>query len=86
MFHQSSPPSPVIFDLHHLLTQLTLSRKWFLAELGPDGLHKLLAAFDNKAAQAICTFAYCEGPGKEAVVFQGRTKVSRHEQTAGAGR
>jgi len=54
----------------------THHRKWFLAELGPDGLHKLLAAFDNKAAQAICTFAYCEGPGAEAVVFQGRTKVS----------
>lgn len=39
--------------------------------------HKLLAGFEDKSAQAVCTFAYCEGPGAEPIVFQGRTKVCR---------
>lgn len=39
--------------------------------------HKLLAGFEDKSAQAVCTFAYCEGPGKEPIIFQGRTEVSR---------
>jgi inosine triphosphate pyrophosphatase len=37
--------------------------------------HKLLAGFEDKSAQAVCTFSYCEGPGKEPIVFQGRTEV-----------
>ncbi|TKA59829.1 Inosine triphosphate pyrophosphatase [Cryomyces minteri] len=47
--------------------------KWFLRALGPGGMHKLLAAYDDKSAQAVCTFAYSEGPGHDPVVFQGRT-------------
>jgi len=39
------------------------------------GLNNLLAAYPDKSAVAICTFAYCEGPGKEVVLFQGKTKV-----------
>jgi hypothetical protein len=50
-------------------------RKWFLQSLGVKQFHKLLAGFENKAAQAVCTFAYCEGPGHEPIVFQGRTAV-----------
>jgi len=50
-------------------------RKWFLKALGVKQFHKLLAGFEDKSAQAVCTFAYCEGPGHEPVVFQGRTKV-----------
>lgn len=30
----------------------------------------MLFKFD-KSARAICTFAYCEGPGKEVQLFQG---------------
>jgi inosine triphosphate pyrophosphatase len=30
----------------------------------------MVANFDKKA-RAICTFAYCEGPGKEVLIFQG---------------
>jgi len=52
------------------------TRKWFLKALGVQQFHKLLAGFDDKSAQAVCTFAYCEGPGKEPIVFQGRTDVS----------
>lgn len=45
----------------------TTNSKWFLKEVGPDGMHKLLVGFEDKSAQAICTFAYCEGPGKEPI-------------------
>lgn len=41
--------------------------------LGPLQMHKMLSGFDDKSAQAVCTFAYCEGPGHEPVLFQGRT-------------
>jgi len=37
------------------------------------GLNRLLAGFDDKGATAICTFAYCEGPGFEPVLFEGKT-------------
>lgn len=48
--------------------------KWFVKEVGLDGLNKMLSAFDDKSASAICTFGYCEGPGKEVKLFQGITK------------
>ena len=54
------------------------SRKWFLQELGPDGMHKMLEGFPDKSAQAICTFAYSGGPSHAPIVFQGRTLVSYH--------
>lgn len=50
--------------------------KWFLQSLGVEQFHKLLAGFENKAAQAVCTFAYSEGPGHKPIIFQGRTHVS----------
>ncbi|KND88998.1 Inosine triphosphate pyrophosphatase [Tolypocladium ophioglossoides CBS 100239] len=46
--------------------------KWFFEKLGYEGLNNLLAAYPDKSAQAVCTFAYCEGPGHEPIVFQGR--------------
>lgn len=48
--------------------------KWFLTNLGPEGLHKLLAGFEDKSAYALCTFAYSEGPGCEVRLFHGRTE------------
>ncbi|KFY26327.1 hypothetical protein V493_04163 [Pseudogymnoascus sp. VKM F-4281 (FW-2241)] len=47
--------------------------KWFFESLGHDGLNKLLAGFEDKTAQSVCTFAYSEGPGHEPIIFQGRT-------------
>lgn len=44
--------------------------KWFLDKLGNQGLYDMLYKFD-KGAKAICTFAYCEGPGHEVQLFQG---------------
>ncbi|RDX55313.1 Maf/Ham1 [Lentinus brumalis] len=47
--------------------------KYFLKELGHDGLNKLLVGFDTNAAWALCTFAYSAGPGHEPILFEGRT-------------
>lgn len=55
---------------------LNFYSKWFLEALGHEGLNNLLAAYPDKSAQAICTLAYCEGPGHEPIIFQGRTDVS----------
>ncbi|KAJ3351325.1 hypothetical protein GGF32_004324 [Allomyces javanicus] len=47
--------------------------KWFLEGVGHDGLNKMLAGFEDKSGYALCTFAYCAGPGEEPVLFEGRT-------------
>ncbi|KAI9721478.1 MAG: hypothetical protein M1812_002240 [Candelaria pacifica] len=47
--------------------------KWFLQEIGNEGLNNLLMAYEDKSAQAVCTFAYSEGPGHEPKLFEGRT-------------
>ncbi len=52
-----------------------LGSKWFLQALGHEGLNNLLMAYDDKSAQAVCTFAYCEGPGHEPLIFEGKVKV-----------
>ncbi|KAL8658656.1 MAG: hypothetical protein Q9202_007497 [Teloschistes flavicans] len=46
--------------------------KWFLQALGHQGLNDLLAAYEDKSAQAVCTFAYCEGSGHNPLIFDGR--------------
>ncbi|KAJ1897350.1 acetyl-coenzyme A synthetase 2 [Kickxella alabastrina] len=45
--------------------------KWFLKELKPEGLYKMLAGFEDKSGFAVCTIAYCEGPGHEPVLLEG---------------
>ncbi|KAJ5899707.1 hypothetical protein N7495_004451 [Penicillium taxi] len=47
--------------------------KSFLA-LGSDGLNKLLYAYADKGAEAVCTLAFSVGPGAEPLIFQGRLK------------
>ncbi|KAF7763676.1 hypothetical protein Agabi119p4_8213 [Agaricus bisporus var. burnettii] len=47
--------------------------KYFLKELGHEGLNTLLIGFPTKEAEAICTFAYSAGPGTEPMIFEGRT-------------
>ena len=47
--------------------------KWFLDELGHDGLNKLLVGFGNTAAYALTIIGFSPGPGKEVVLFEGRT-------------
>ncbi|KAB8214381.1 inosine triphosphate pyrophosphatase-like protein [Aspergillus novoparasiticus] len=48
--------------------------KSFLDVLGHEGLNKILDSFEDKSADAICTFAFSYGPGSEPILFQGRTK------------
>ncbi|XP_050462874.1 inosine triphosphate pyrophosphatase [Cataglyphis hispanica] len=49
--------------------------KWFLEKLGPEGLHKMLDGWEDKSAEAVCTFAYCSGEADaEVLLFQGRTQ------------
>lgn len=50
--------------------------KWFLEALGHDGLNKLVEPYEDRSAQAVCTFAFSYGPGQEVFLFQGRTEVS----------
>lgn len=50
--------------------------KWFLQALGHEGLNNLLMAYEDKSAQAVCTFAYSSGPGHEPIMFEGRVTVS----------
>ncbi|KAI0503288.1 inosine triphosphate pyrophosphatase-like protein [Xylaria bambusicola] len=47
--------------------------KWFMKSIGHEGLNNLLVAYDDKSAQAVATFGFCEGPGQEVLLFQGRT-------------
>ncbi|KAJ3397525.1 hypothetical protein HDU92_007188 [Lobulomyces angularis] len=47
--------------------------KWFLDSLGHEGLNKMLMGFEDKSAYALCTFAFCEGVGKEVLLFEGKT-------------
>ncbi|KAJ2900190.1 Inosine triphosphate pyrophosphatase [Zalerion maritima] len=46
--------------------------KWFLTSLGHSGLLSLLAGHADKSAQAVCTFAFSQGPGHKPLLFQGR--------------
>ncbi|XP_010589863.1 inosine triphosphate pyrophosphatase isoform X10 [Loxodonta africana] len=53
--------------------------KWFLEKLKPEGLHQLLAGFEDKSAYALCTFALSTGDPREPVrLFRGRTSVRTH--------
>lgn len=50
--------------------------KWFLDKIKPEGLPKLLTGWEDKSAEAVCTFAYCEGSCEDSdvILFQGITK------------
>jgi len=45
--------------------------KWFVEKLGPAALSKMIAAFDDKRAEATCSFALC-APDSEPLLFVGR--------------
>ncbi|KAI8982420.1 inosine triphosphate pyrophosphatase [Mycotypha africana] len=47
--------------------------KWFQDSIGHAGINKMLDGFDDRSAYALCTFGYCEGPGHEPMIFEGRT-------------
>ena len=43
--------------------------KDFMNSLGCDGIFKALQGCSSKVVTALCTYAFCEGPGKEPVLF-----------------
>ena len=48
--------------------------KWFLKKLGPEGLFKLLAGFEDKTGYSQCIVAYVDEKNYEKPeVFVGRT-------------
>lgn len=55
---------------------IVCSSKWFQDSIGHAGINKMLDGFDDRSAYALCTFGYCEGPGHEPIIFEGRTNVS----------
>ena len=48
--------------------------KWFLDGLGHDGLNKLLQGFNDNRAYAQTIIAFSPGPGKDVLLFEGRTE------------
>ncbi|KAJ5540631.1 Inosine triphosphate pyrophosphatase [Penicillium pulvis] len=48
--------------------------KSFLESVGNEGLNKMLDGFEDRTAEAVCTFAFCRAPGTEPLIFQGRTR------------
>lgn len=48
--------------------------KWFVQSIGLTGLVDMLFKFEDKTANAVCTFGYCEGPDSEVRLFQGVTE------------
>lgn len=57
-----------------------------MKDLGHDGLNKLLAAYEDKSAKAVCTFGFSQGPGHEPILFQGITDVSLGDTMRGWSR
>ena len=45
--------------------------KWFLEELGHDGLNRMLVGFENKTAYAQCIIGYMSEELKEPLLFIG---------------
>jgi inosine/xanthosine triphosphate pyrophosphatase family protein len=78
--HMCKIPCGLSLCIHNLRSPYS---KWFMKSLGVQQFHKLLAGFEDKGAQAVCTFAYSEGPGHEPIIFQGRTKVRFHDPSPG---
>ena len=48
--------------------------KWFLEKCGHKGLNDMIAFSDDKSAYAQTVVAFCPGPGKPVVTFDGRTE------------
>ncbi|EEF44280.1 inosine triphosphate pyrophosphatase, putative [Ricinus communis] len=47
--------------------------KWHLDKTGVEGLYKLLTAYDDKSAFALCVFSFALGPDSEPITFSGKT-------------
>lgn len=43
----------------------------------------MVDSFEDRTAEAVCTFAFCRGPGTEPILFQGRTEVRYKKKKQG---
>lgn len=59
--------------------------KWFQQSLGSDGLYKILNAYEDKTATAVCTLAFCPYPHADTVLFTGATVGQIIEPVEGRG-
>lgn len=48
--------------------------KWFQERLKSDGLYKILTAYEDKTATAVCTLAFCPAPHADPVLFTGKVE------------
>ena len=46
--------------------------KWFLKNIGPEGVYKLLDGFEDKSGYAQNILAYSPGKDQEPILFKGR--------------
>ena len=46
--------------------------KWFLKSVGPEGLYKMVSAFDDHSAYAQCIFAYKADKNSPVELFSGK--------------
>ena len=76
--------SPVRRSTTHLLNSVYIHciydfvcfSKWFLKKLGPEGIYKMLNAWDDKSGYALCTFAYHSGEADgKVILFRGKCEV-----------
>lgn len=59
--------------------------KFFQQKLKSEGLYKLLLAYEDKSAAAVCTLAFCPYPHADPVLFTGTTTGRIVEPIPGAG-
>ena len=48
--------------------------KWFQERLKSEGLYKILTAYEDKSATAVCTLAFCPAPHADPVLFTGKVE------------
>jgi len=59
--------------------------KWFQDRLKSEGLYKILNAYEDKSATAVCTLAFCPAPHADPVLFTGTTTGTIIEPVEGRG-
>jgi inosine triphosphate pyrophosphatase len=59
--------------------------KWFQQSLGSEGLYKILYAYEDKSATAVCTLAFCPYPHADPVLFTGTISGTIVEPVQGKG-
>jgi inosine/xanthosine triphosphate pyrophosphatase family protein len=55
--------------------KIEFTSRWFLENLKPEGLNKMIAKFEDKTAYAQCIIGYMDRSLKEPKLFIGRTNV-----------